>query len=70
MKTTRPTRPRTNGTSTLAEPHGAIKPPHVNPIVYATVLEITRKLPLSLEMVSEIKFTVTVALDPTSSPCV
>ena len=49
MKTTRPTRPRTNGTSTVAESHGAVIPPHVNPMVYATVLAITRKLPLSVK---------------------
>ena len=33
--------------STVAELHGAVTPPHVNAIVTAVVLPITRKLPLS-----------------------
>ena len=31
----------------MADPHGAVKPPHVKPRVHAVVLEIIRKLPLS-----------------------
>ena len=29
-------------TTTVAESHGAVIPPHIKPIVYATVLQITR----------------------------
>lgn len=49
MKTPRPAKPRTRGTTTVVEPHGAVIPPHVKPIVYATVLDITRKVPLLIK---------------------
>ncbi len=45
-KATRPTRPRTRGTSTEAEDHGNCMPPHVSPITTEVVDPVIRIFPL------------------------